>query len=134
MHYKGGGFNCRKESRDVVMLVCIKRCAMGFRFNARPQILRKLVCVIFVLVTHEHPRESFRIDDSIPGTQCGSALTVAGSQVFKSGIGHAWRVDATEWEASDRAVPDRPVLSRRRRPALADPAVRTRHTGQGKPV
>ena len=47
------------------MLKCIKRGTMGFRFNARPQILRKLVCVIVVLVTHEHPREGFGIDNPV---------------------------------------------------------------------
>ena len=42
---------------------------MGFRFNARPQILRKLMSVIFVFVAHEHARESFRINHPIQASE-----------------------------------------------------------------
>src|SRR2546421_41053 len=83
MHYKGGGFNYGKERGHVVVLDCIKGCAMGLRLNARPQILRKLARAMTVSMTRimapiEKSKES-RSERPVPGQSNQSRRLFAAS-------------------------------------------------------
>ena len=65
MHHKGGSSDSGKEGGHVVMLRCINGCPMRIRFNTCPQELRELVRVFLVLISHQYPCESLRVDDPI---------------------------------------------------------------------